>query len=186
MPTNRKKQMAYHEAGHAVIARMLGVGVPQLTLVSVDADNAAGAITASAAALADRNDLFAYVAGIEKDIKISIAGPQSQNIYRPSDTSENHDEWESDRQMQLSLALKIVLLKAGIDIPDAGLQASVNSDQLDEAKRLLARLAEETRALVIANWPAITRVAEALLRLRRQTLDQAAIDALIATAGALR
>jgi len=184
MPTNRKKQMAYHEAGHAVIARMLGVGVPQLTLVSVDADNAAGAITASAAALADRNDLFAYVAGIEKDIKISIAGPQSQNIYRPSD--ENHDEWESDRQTQLSLALKIVLLKAGIDIPDAGLQASVNSDQLDEAKRLLARLAEETRALVIANWPAITRVAEALLRLRRQTLDQAAIDALIATAGALR
>jgi len=184
MPTNRKKQMAYHEAGHAVIARMLGVGVPQLTLVSVDADNAAGAITASAAALADRNDLFAYVAGIEKDIKVSIAGPQSQNIYRPSD--ENHDEWESDRQTQLSLALKIVLLKAGIDIPDAGLQASVNSDQLDEAKRLLARLAEETRALVIANWPAITRVAEALLRLRRQTLDQAAIDALIATAGALR
>ena len=140
--------------------------------------------TASAAALADRNDLFAYVAGIEKDIKVSIAGPQSQNIYRPSD--ENHDEWESDRQTQLSLALKIVLLKAGIDIPDAGLQASVNSDQLDEAKRLLARLAEETRALVIANWPAITRVAEALLRLRRQTLDQAAIDALIATAGALR
>ena len=184
MPTNRKKQMAYHEAGHAVIARMLGVGVPQLTLVSVDADNAAGAITASAAALADRNDLFAYVAGIEKDIKISIAGPQSQNIYRPSD--ENHDEWESDRQTQLSLALKIVLLKAGIDIPDAGSQASVNADQLDEAKRLLARLAEETRALVIANWPAITRVAEALLRLRRQTLDQAAIDALIATAGALR
>ena len=184
MPTNRKKQMAYHEAGHAVIARMLGVGVPQLTLVSVDADNAAGAITASAAALADRNDLFAYVAGIEKDIKVSIAGPQSQNIYRPSD--ENHDEWESDRQTQLSLALKIVLLKAGIDIPDAGLQASVSADQLDEAKRLLARLAEETRALVIANWPAITRVAEALLRLRRQTLDQAAIDALIATAGALR
>jgi hypothetical protein len=70
------------EAGHAVIARVLGVGVPQLTLVSVDADTAAVAITASAAALADRNDLFAHVAGIEKDIKVSIAGPQSQNVYR--------------------------------------------------------------------------------------------------------
>jgi ATP-dependent Zn protease len=83
MPTNRKKLKAYHEAGHAVIARVLGVGVPQLTLVSVDADTAASATTASAAALADRNDLFAHVAGIEKDIKISMAGPQSQNRYRP-------------------------------------------------------------------------------------------------------
>ena len=123
--------------------------------------------------------MIAYAAGIETDIKISLAGPQAQNVYRPSDTSENHDEWESDRQMQLSLALKIVLLKAGIDIPDAGMEVSVNADQLDEAKRLLVRLAEETKVLVRANWPAITRVAEALLRSRRPILDQAVIDALI-------
>jgi hypothetical protein len=51
-------------------------------------------------------------------------------------------------------------------------------EEVQEVAQLLKRLAAETEALVAANWPAILRVAEALLE--RPLLSEADLDRLIA------
>jgi hypothetical protein len=72
-----KKVMAYHEAGHAVVARVLGVGVPYAALFPVDSNSRAGVPTASAAWHASRDVVAARIAGHETDAKVPFAGAQS-------------------------------------------------------------------------------------------------------------
>jgi hypothetical protein len=68
--------MAIHEAGHAVAAHVLGIAVTHVTMVPLAAPGAeAAAETRSAAWLAGNADLPGYLAAIETDIKISLAGP---------------------------------------------------------------------------------------------------------------
>ena len=104
-----------HEAGHAVIARALGVGVVHIALFSLDPGSRGGAQSRSASWLAPADDLLAQIAGYEIDAKVSLAGPQAQLSYRPGRMRWEH-EWSSDLAYARSFIARSVLLKHGVKL----------------------------------------------------------------------
>jgi ATP-dependent Zn protease len=77
-----RKVVAYHEAGHAVVARLLGQSIVSVA-IGADDDSAA-AVTSSAAHAARERDAAAQVSGYETDAMIALAGPIAQVMSRPS------------------------------------------------------------------------------------------------------
>ena len=72
--------IAYQEAGHAVVARVLGIAVPCVTILN----GAQFAVRESAAWLArDDADRSVIVRAIENDAKVALAGMCAQLRYRP-------------------------------------------------------------------------------------------------------
>jgi hypothetical protein len=168
------KTVAYHEAGHAVVARVLGIGVPYVTLLPGEV----GVQRQSARWLAkDDADRSVMVRAIENDAKISLAGMCAQLKYRPR-TDERRMRsggWLDDIKQAKSCVAHAVHMKSGGQ--HVATETAVEVDH-DEFWHLYEQLKQETMALVEANWPAIERTAEALLRSRALVQDD--IDALIA------
>src|SRR5215203_1269891 len=77
----KQDQVAYHEAGHAVVARCLGVRVTYATLFPGD-DYSANVCTVSASNLPGL-DVHAFLSASEADAKVAAAGMISQQIYSP-------------------------------------------------------------------------------------------------------
>jgi ATP-dependent Zn protease len=175
----RKRKIAIHEAGHAVVARMLGIGVTHVAMFSTDGMGRAGAQTISAAYAARNADLPTQLSALEADIKVTLAGPLASQRHYPAG---NRKGWVDDLFRAKSYAAMAALLKAGKDVPQvpAGeLQAvTLTTEESSEACRLLERLWAETETLVAANWSAIMRAAEALLQ--QPMLSESELDRLIA------
>jgi hypothetical protein len=74
-------ERAYHETGHAVIARILGIDVKNVTIVE-SAGNLGSVQTSSAWHLARDADQASQLVAISKDVMISFAGPHAQRRYR--------------------------------------------------------------------------------------------------------
>ena len=168
---------AHHEAGHAVIARVLGVGVTGVMLFSTRSDNSSAAETVSAAYAARDADLPSRVAALEADAKVALAGPQAQLKYQLV-KKRRRDEWEGDITNAQNAACQIVLLMEGATLDPRPHEITLTRDQGNEVNRIVDRLLKEVEHLVIEHWPAIERVAKALLAHR--CLSQADVDALIA------
>jgi hypothetical protein len=77
-PEAARRVVAYLEAGHAVVARLLGVDI-----VSVTMAEEAGVLRPSAAYAARESGTAAQVVGYEIDGKIALAGPIAQLMSRP-------------------------------------------------------------------------------------------------------
>jgi len=174
---------AYHEAGHAVVARTLGVAVTYVTIFSTGPGNQGGAETHSAAWHARNADLPARLAAIGKDLKVSLAGPLAEYRHRPVkriniNTGQPY-WWADDIARAKSCAAQVVLLKDGTISTVDTRTVDVNKAQLAEVNRLFRQSWHETEALVERHWPAIERTANALLS-GRPLLDQDELDALIA------
>jgi hypothetical protein len=82
-----KKALAHHEAGHAVIARILGMGIEYVTLRRADGDP--GALAHSAAYFAPDN-----LEAREKDAIVALAGPMAQQHYRPLSPATQNRLWK--------------------------------------------------------------------------------------------
>lgn len=181
MPTARQKfelLKAYHEAGHAVVARLLEIPVNRVTVFPTDDANQAIAEAHSAAYLSRNEDAAGQIIGLEKDAKVCLAGPYAQHHYRPAQGQTVDDfpeEWVSDIANAQSLVATSWMIRQGISL-DRG--ASLSDGQAAEAQRLWRPLAAEAEALVAENWRAIERVAKALITHRELTGDD--IDDLIA------
>jgi hypothetical protein len=154
------------------VARKLGVGVFYVTLLPIDGQVAA-ARTYSAAYRARDADVSALVAGLEADAKVSFAGMLAQARYR---ATKSRGGWDDDIENARSCAAKIVLLLDGMKLPEG--EITLTPTQFTEANAVLERLHEEADTLVEESWPAIERVAEALLA--RRALFPNEVDALIA------
>jgi ATP-dependent Zn protease len=171
MPNRRT--LAFHEAGHAVIARLLNAQVNFVAMFAVDETCKSVVQTRSAAYYAS-HDPRAKIIGFENDIKIMLAGLITQQIARRGKAGHAEDIAQAK-----NFALSIALLKAGKELPPPGATVTLTLDSsiLDEAKAVLQALRTETYALVVGKWSAVERVAQALMV--RDLLDQDELDRLI-------
>jgi ATP-dependent Zn protease len=169
-----KKALAYHEAGHAVIARMLGISIEYATLRALDGD--ARALAHSAAHLAP-DDLEA----LEKDAIVALAGPTAQQDYRPLSRAAQKRLWKDGGwhgdSMNAMNSLGTLLMRQH-DEPVVPGETALKGERAEELRQLLNRTHQKAADLVKESWPAIERVAGALLT--HPMLTEAEIDALIA------
>jgi hypothetical protein len=169
--------VAHHEAGHAVIARALGVGVTHVSLFPTDAGGTAGAQTRSAHWVAPANNPSAQIAAYEADAKVALAGPMAQHHYRPGKPRWKH-EWRDDLVNAKSFVGRSVLLQQGIQLSGDPQAVTLTPEQLATINEQLNRVLAEATALVEEHWPTIERVARVLLEHR--ILSDFELDALIA------
>lgn len=170
--SEREAVIAHHEAGHAVIARVLGMGIGCVTLFSTDSNNEAVALTISASSAARGADQATLIAALEKDAMVSLAGSYAQVRYRPA---KNQDGWESDTEAASSFVALAVALRHGMT-PEDG--RTLPKALAPECLQLYERLCDKTEALVAEHWSSIVRVAKALPE--HPALNEADVDDLIA------
>jgi hypothetical protein len=154
--------IAYHEAGHAVIARQFGLAVTSVTIIpDLDLDTAGSCYAewATDRALFLYDDLATQLSAIEKDVVVKLAGPQAQSQYdgRPQELCG------SDLKMAKAL-VQMALELSGRD-----------HSEYDE---LFGQLSIEAEILVNEHWSAIQRVAHGLRDF--STLNGTDVDDLIA------
>jgi hypothetical protein len=168
-----KEAIAYHEAGHAVIARVLGIGVTHVALT----DGNPGLRTLWGDYY-EAHSVPARIAALERHAKVSFAGQIAQVRQRAHTDAEVRRQgkgWSTDWRNADNYTAMAVSLKKGIEpVPGTAFDSAIAA----EADVLENRLLAETMILVEQNWPGIERVAKGLLRRSFLTGDD--IDALIA------
>jgi hypothetical protein len=164
--------VAYHEASHAVGARVQGVGVDRIAMFPTDEGGTPAAATHSAAYLADKSDPAACIAGHEKDARVALAGHIGQQRARPGSVRAD----AGDIKVALKAAVCIALLSSGRPEPGPG-EIKLSEIDVNSIDDIFRRLRSEAEALVMEHWSAIERVAQALLV--RDLLLQDDIDRLI-------
>lgn len=170
-----EKQIAYHEAGHAVVARALGLSVLWATMYAGKGKDYAEVMTDNAAPWDD--DIAIRIAGFEKDLVWLVAGSLAQRRCAPALPDARAAFLEAlgedfgdptDERNAADLCMNIVALKHGATSRELVLAL------FEQAQR-------EAEALLDAHWPAVARVAEALIA--QSDLGPNDIEALIAERG---
>jgi hypothetical protein len=145
---NKERQgTAIHEAGHAVIARALGIKV---TSISMHNDGVSAARVKSM--------IPQWRPGLEAELKLTMAGAAAQGRLSTEDVHMSTvPELESDYERIIVLAANMAAVDAGLEWDDMA--------KLDVAdlNAFIRRFSDETEALVEQHWPAIVRVAKALM-----------------------
>jgi hypothetical protein len=177
-----KRSIAIHEAGHAVVARVLGIGVAYATRFSTGPDNRGDVSTQSAAYRDGKADISTRIKALEDDARVALAGPLAQYKHKLVRGGWSTIEgWDIDYTKVQNCAGNVVALRRGIDIDKLTQSGettfSLDASGFDEADDLLKQLCTEAQQLVDQHWSAIKRVAEGLLS--QHSLTEAEIDALI-------
>ncbi len=165
---------AYHEAGHAVIARLEGIAIYSVSIIPtiVPNERALGTITWTDTR---REEWLTnnQVAKIRALFAGGIAQERAGFVVGVGDFGDRLD-------IEHLAKLRILRLKPGEALDeyfdeDGDLWLSV--DEEIRASTLMKRLQKQTKALVTRHWLSIERVAKALQR--RRTLYQSDVDTLM-------
>ena len=168
MIQRRKSQIeatAYHEAGHAVIAYLLGYKPQSATIVpTVDATGHVIHANPLHGFQLDIDGSDEVRRRVESAITICFAGPIAQKRYSPRSWRRVHGQWDYDTIAELGLRV------CGSD---------------EQATAFIRWREIVTLDLIKANWPRIQQVARQLLE--REHLSHADLDAIIVPrAGVIR
>ena len=168
--------MAYHEAGHAVAARVLGIDVVSVSMRRVDSDTAAAVSAQSALWLSRGADTAARICAAEADAIVALAGLTAE---RNSPIPHQEIEHEDDINNAINAVGCAAALAAGISIPEqtGGEGVELTGDVAADARARFDRVNNATAQLLADNWPAVERVADVLAR--RDHIDQGELDRLI-------
>ena len=159
-----RRSTAYHEAGHAVIGRVLGLTCGGATIVpDYDEGSAGHAVTYVERSIENWHcrGRLRWVSMFRARILMLAAGRESE--IECLGTSDNGVFGDADDLREISITLPEVLAEG--DVPE----------------EVLARLRVKARGLVRRHRRAIAKVAAALMR--HSTLDAQQIDAIVVASG---
>jgi hypothetical protein len=113
MAGKKRAVISHHEAGHAVIARKLGVGVAYATARAADA---VASIHSAAWQSADA-DLATQILAFEKDTIVALAGIAAQRHHQGTEGIHSLLDDDADMVIARSAIYKIVCLRTGKPVP---------------------------------------------------------------------
>jgi len=169
--------IAYHEAGHAVVARKLGLRIVDIEMTPSDG-RVASVQTRSALWVAKQagGDQAALARGLYADLMVVLAGEAAETL---AGYPEN-PECEGDFDNSINCAWHLARIEAGLPIepsPDEP-QELYPGDPLHTAGlTIIERAKAETKVMLKDNWQTVMRVAGLLATHDR--LSQAELDHVI-------
>lgn len=176
-----EKAIAIHEAGHAVIARVLGMTVTKVAMFAIDGNGgAAGVQAGSASWLANEAGRSAQIRAAEMDAKVCLAGLYAQQKYRGSKTKRRLPlEWRCDFELAKQFVVKAALLETDptFDLPTEKRDVILSPDKSAQVAARFDQIGADVKGLVEDNWAAIERTAEELLQ--RRVISGNEVDAII-------
>ena len=166
------EKLSYHEAGHAVIARVLRVEVVSVNIFRVVTKPASR--EADAATLAN---------ALENHALVSLAGPQASIAFFPQTDQARacKNEWAKDYEDTKQFVVQSIIAREEGSITEG---RTLDENEAAEAQRVLERLRGTVFDLVNENRGAIRHVAREL-RIN-PLIKQDKLDELIAEAPANR
>ena len=179
-PAMDEKIIAIHEAGHAVIARVLGIAVTQVSMLPIGKNNAAGAQALSASWLANEADRSAQIRAAENDAKVCLAGLHAQQKFRPTKVKHRMPvEWLDDFELAKQFVVKAVLLETdpAFKLPSERQNIILSAEASAKVASRFDQVSSDVKNMIADNWPAIERTSETLLRLR--TISGKEVDAIM-------
>lgn len=169
----------HHEAGHAVVARRLGISIEGISMAPDDDSDARVPIRDVETWLARDAEMTVLLSAL---CKFGLAGALAQLRFDPDDDRKEQlrggqasKDYVGDINKIRPLVAEVVLLTTGV----CSSRSETKGVPADRAlcEQLLGQLCDETEALVAENWPAIQRIARYLQRHREMT--EAEVDALL-------
>jgi hypothetical protein len=170
--SSTRESLAYHEAGHAVAARVLGI---EVCLATLRPDQVfAGHVTLGASCWLDSEDKWQQrMEMAEAHAKLALAGPLAEMKYQPSLNGEHFADYAD----LLNVAAYLKIAGGFVPISEVLVPGKPLQQSNGEASRLWEQLQADTADLVELHWLSIERVAEALLI--HEELGQEEIEALV-------
>jgi hypothetical protein len=176
MVGKERNKAAHHEAGHVVIARVLGIDILSATAVTSDPTTR----TVPALGRASREGRPVQSRDFEADAISALAGLAAQRRSHPDPVLDVIPNDYPDRVDARAAVLRMIYLRAGRSLPEGRANVVLDDATRQEFHTEFDRIEQVTTALVVEHWRAIERVAKALERHDR--IDQAEVDRLIAVA----
>jgi cell division protease FtsH len=169
-----KKITAYHEAGHALVAKRSAVGVTVAKVTIIPSANGAGGFCLNI----PPDKPFRTKRELEAQIMINLAGRAAEElIFGPDNVTTGA---RSDIEQATDVARQYVAAYGMSDqtgpLSRALLGAS-SADLFAECRLLIERLYAQAKALLAQDAPGLHRLSEALLE--RETLREEEVEALV-------
>lgn len=169
------KLVAYHEAGHAVVGKLLetGMNVERVTILA--STTGAGGIT-----FFSPNKMGLHtIEEMENDVKVSYAGRIAELLLFGNDklvtTGASGDIEQATRTIRQMISTYGMTKEIGmLNLEILGVDKEV---MVKHASELSTRLYNETETLMKEHWDKVVRVAEALLE--KETIMEAELDELL-------